>query len=49
MSVSSSEVFYADGEAVRLTGDGVVVPVVRWLAANLLEPLVAGTGVVGPS
>ena len=32
--------------AVRLTGDGVVVPVVRWLAANLLEPLVAGTEVV---
>ncbi len=28
--------------AVRLTGDGVVVPVVRWLAANLLEPLLAG-------
>ena len=26
-------------DTVRLTGDGVVVPVVRWLSANLLEPL----------
>ena len=33
----------SEPEAVRLTGDGVVVPMVRWLAANLLEPLVAGT------
>ena len=32
--------------AVRLTGDGVVVPVVRWLAGNLLEPLLAGAEVV---
>ena len=31
-------------ETVRLMGDGVVVPVVRWLAANLLEPLLAGDG-----
>ena len=36
----------SEPEAVRLTGDGVVVPVVRWLAANLLEPLVAGTEAV---
>ena len=36
----------SEPEAVRLTGDGVVVPVVRWLAASLLEPLVAGTEVV---
>ena len=36
----------SEPEAVRLTGDGVVVPVVRWLAANLLELLVAGTEVV---
>jgi DNA (cytosine-5)-methyltransferase 1 len=28
-------------EAYHLTGDGVVVPVVRFLAANLLEPLLA--------
>ena len=28
-------------EAYHLAGDGVVVPVVRFLAANLLEPLVA--------
>jgi len=27
-------------EAYHLTGDGVVVPVVRHLAENLLEPLV---------
>ena len=36
----------SEPEAVRLTGDGVVVPVVRWFAANLLEPLVAGTDAV---
>lgn len=35
-------------ETVRLMGDGVVVPVVRWLAANLLEPLLAGEGAVSP-
>ena len=28
-------------EAYHLTGDGVVVPVVRYLAANLLEPLLS--------
>ena len=27
--------------ALHLVGDGVAVPVVRWLAANLLEPLLA--------
>ncbi|MCZ2150878.1 MAG: DNA cytosine methyltransferase [Bryobacterales bacterium] len=31
-------------DAYRLAGDGVVVPVVRFLAAHLLEPLLAGTG-----
>jgi DNA (cytosine-5)-methyltransferase 1 len=31
-------------DAVRLTGDGLVVPVVRHLAANLLEPLLAVEG-----
>ena len=36
------------GQTVRLMGDGVVVPVVRWLAANLLEPLLAeGAEAVG--
>jgi DNA (cytosine-5)-methyltransferase 1 len=25
--------------ALRLTGDGVVVPVMRWLAERVLEPL----------
>ncbi len=29
-------------EAYHLAGDGVVVPVVRFLAANILEPLLAG-------
>jgi len=29
-------------EAYHLTGDGVVVPVVRFLAANILEPLIVG-------
>jgi DNA (cytosine-5)-methyltransferase 1 len=29
-------------EAYHLTGEGVVVPVVRFLAAELLEPLIAG-------
>ncbi len=28
--------------ALHLTGDGVAVPVVRWLARELLEPLLAG-------
>ncbi|WP_374467926.1 DNA cytosine methyltransferase [Phenylobacterium sp.] len=28
--------------ALHVTGDGVAVPVVRWLAAQLLEPLLAG-------
>ena len=28
-------------EAYHLTGDGVVVPVVRYLAAHLFEPLLA--------
>jgi DNA (cytosine-5)-methyltransferase 1 len=28
-------------EAYHLAGDGVVVPVVRFLAANILEPLLA--------
>ena len=32
--------------AVRLIGDGVVVPVVRWLAANLLERLLTASGAV---
>ena len=31
----------ANTEAYRLTGDGVVVPVVTWLARNLFEPLLA--------
>ncbi len=31
-------------EAYHLTGDGVVVPAVRHLAAHLLEPLLAGQG-----
>lgn len=26
-------------EAYHLTGDGVAVPVVRWLAAHVIEPL----------
>jgi DNA (cytosine-5)-methyltransferase 1 len=30
--------------AWRVIGDGVAVPVVRWLAATLLEPLLAGAG-----
>jgi DNA (cytosine-5)-methyltransferase 1 len=29
-------------EALSLVGDGVVVPVVRWLAERVLEPLLAG-------
>jgi DNA (cytosine-5)-methyltransferase 1 len=29
-------------EALSLCGDGVVVPVVQWLAENVLEPLLAG-------
>jgi DNA (cytosine-5)-methyltransferase 1 len=29
--------------AWRVIGDGVAVPVVRWLAATLLEPLLAGS------
>ena len=29
-------------DAYHLAGDGVVVPVVRFLAAHLLEPLLAG-------
>ena len=33
----------AYNDAYRLTGDGVVVPVVRHLAARLFEPLVAGS------
>jgi DNA (cytosine-5)-methyltransferase 1 len=31
-------------EAYHLAGDGVVVPVVRFLAAHLLEPLLSGEG-----
>ncbi len=31
-------------EAYHLAGDGVVVPVVRFLAARILEPLLAGDG-----
>jgi DNA (cytosine-5)-methyltransferase 1 len=31
----------AETAALHLVGDGVAVPVVRWLAANLLEPLLA--------
>jgi DNA (cytosine-5)-methyltransferase 1 len=31
-------------EAYHLTGDGVAVPVVRFLAANLLEPILAEAG-----
>jgi DNA (cytosine-5)-methyltransferase 1 len=27
--------------ALHVLGDGVAVPVVRWLSANLLEPLLA--------
>ena len=34
----------SETDAVHLTGDGLVVPVVRWLAANLLEPLLAAEG-----
>jgi hypothetical protein len=26
-------------EALAIAGDGVVVPVVRWIAAHLLEPI----------
>ena len=29
--------------ALHVVGDGVAVPVVRWLAAHLLEPLVAAS------
>jgi len=29
--------------ALHVIGDGVAVPVVRWLAGELLEPLLAGT------
>jgi DNA (cytosine-5)-methyltransferase 1 len=29
-------------EAYHLAGDGIVVPAVRYLAAHLLEPLLAG-------
>jgi hypothetical protein len=32
-------------EAYHLTGDGVVVPVVRHLATHLLEPILAGQAV----
>jgi DNA (cytosine-5)-methyltransferase 1 len=32
----------SETDAVHLTGDGLVVPVIRWLAAHLLEPLLAG-------
>lgn len=34
-------------EAYRLTGDGVVVPVVRHLAANLLEPVLLAVAATG--
>jgi DNA (cytosine-5)-methyltransferase 1 len=34
----------SQNEAVRLTGDGLVVPVVRFLASNLLEPMLAVEG-----
>ena len=30
--------------ALHVAGDGVVVPVVRWLAATILEPLLAPAG-----
>jgi DNA (cytosine-5)-methyltransferase 1 len=30
--------------AFHVAGDGVVVPVVRWLAASILEPLLAPAG-----
>jgi DNA (cytosine-5)-methyltransferase 1 len=33
-------------EAYRLAGDGVVVPVVRFLAAHLLEPLLGGLSIM---
>jgi DNA (cytosine-5)-methyltransferase 1 len=39
---SSYKLPKSETDAVHLTGDGLVVPVVRWLAANLLEPLLAG-------
>jgi len=32
--------------AFHVTGDGVAVPVVRWLAASILEPLLAGAQTV---
>jgi DNA (cytosine-5)-methyltransferase 1 len=31
-------------EAYHLAGDGVAVPVVRFLAAQILEPLLGGAG-----
>ena len=34
-------------DAYHLAGDGVVVPVVRFLAEHILEPLLASTNVVG--
>ena len=33
-----------DTGAFHVIGDGVAVPVVRWLAAHLLEPLLADDG-----
>ncbi len=32
--------------ALHVAGDGVAVPVVRWLAQELLEPLMAGPAVL---
>ena len=31
-------------EAYHLTGDGVAVPVVRWIAEHILEPILDGNG-----
>ena len=36
----------AANAALHVTGDGVAVPVVRWLAQRVLEPLLAGTPAV---
>jgi DNA (cytosine-5)-methyltransferase 1 len=32
--------------ALHVAGDGVAVPVVRWLAQEILEPLLGGAGAV---
>ena len=34
--------------ALLVAGDGVAAPVVRWLAQEILEPLVGARSTVGP-